>query len=204
MALEIFDKMSALFKKDGHSLYMIGGTSRDYLLGLEVTDLDFVTDMGKEDILRLFPNANRRYEKFGAFKIKFESSNIDLTILRQEGEYLDHRHPSKIEFVGDPKLDYPRRDFTVNALYIDSEYRILDYCGGLEDLKNKEIRFIGDPYKRIEEDPLRIARAERFAEKLSFSIEKKSLEAIKDLRYLLSELNPEKLNEEKRKGWLEK
>ncbi|MBR4275094.1 MAG: hypothetical protein IKQ34_03705, partial [Bacilli bacterium] len=119
----------------------------------------------------------------------------------QEGEYNDSRHPSNVIFVKDPKLDYVRRDFTINAMYLDEDYNVIDFSTGQEDLKKKLIRFIGDPYKRIEEDPLRIARAERFAKTLGFEIEEKTQQAIKDKRDLLGKLNPEKLKEEQRKGW---
>jgi tRNA nucleotidyltransferase (CCA-adding enzyme) len=103
--------------------------------------------------------------------------------------------------VKDPILDYVRRDSTVNAMYLDEDYNVIDFSTGQEDLKKKLIRFIGDPYKRIEEDPLRIARAERFAKTLGFEIEEKTQQAIKDKRDLLGKLNPEKLKEEQRKGW---
>ena len=77
--------------------------------------------------------------------------------------------------------------------------KVIDPSGGLEDLKNKVIRFIGDPETRIKEDPLRILRAERFKEKLNFRIEEKSLDAINKFRYLLDKLNPDKIKEEQRK-----
>ena len=201
MRIEAFDFLKDLFRKNGFRLYVVGGTVRDFLLGKEITDLDFVTDATPEDEMKFIPEGDFTFKKFGAVRYPFKGKHIDITTLRQEGEYNDSRHPSNVIFVKDPKLDYVRRDFTVNAMYLDEDYNVIDFSTGQEDLKKKLIRFIGDPYKRIEEDPLRIARAERFAKTLGFEIEGKTLQAIKDKRDLLGKLNPEKLKEEQRKGW---
>ena len=201
MRIEAFDFLKDLFRKNGFRLYVVGGTVRDFLLGKEITDLDFVTDATPEDEMKFIPEGDFTFKKFGTVRYPFKGKHIDITTLRQEGEYNDSRHPSNVIFVKDPKLDYVRRDFTVNAMYLDEDYNVIDFSTGQEDLKKKLIRFIGDPYKRIEEDPLRIARAERFAKTLGFEIEEKTQQAIKDKRDLLGKLNPEKLKEEQRKGW---
>lgn len=201
MRIEAFDFLKDLFSKNGFRLYVVGGTVRDFLLGKEITDLDFVTDATPEDEMKFIPEGDFTFKKFGAVRYPFKGKHIDITTLRQEGEYNDSRHPSNVIFVKDPKLDYVRRDFTINAMYLDEDYNVIDFSTGQEDLKKKLIRFIGDPYKRIEEDPLRIARAERFAKTLGFEIEEKTQQAIKDKRDLLRKLNPEKLKEEQRKGW---
>ena len=201
MRIEAFDFLKDVFSKNGFRLYVVGGTVRDFLLGKEITDLDFVTDATPEEEMKFIPEADFTFKKFGAVRYPYKGKHIDITTLRQEGEYNDSRHPSNVIFVKDPKLDYVRRDFTVNAMYLDEDYNVIDFSTGQEDLKKKLIRFIGDPYKRIEEDPLRIARAERFAKTLGFEIEEKTQQAIKDKRDLLGKLNPEKLKEEQRKGW---
>lgn len=201
MRIEAFDFLKDVFSKNGFHLYVVGGTVRDFLLGKEITDLDFVTDATPEEEMKFIPEADFTFKKFGAVRYPYNGKHIDITTLRQEGEYNDSRHPSKVTFVKYPKLDYVRRDFTINAMYLDEEYKVIDFSSGQEDLKKKLIRFIGDPVKRIEEDPLRIARAERFAKSLGFEIEEKTLQAIKDKRDLLEKLNPEKLKEEERKGW---
>ena len=201
MRIEAFDFLKDLFRKNGFRLYVVGGTVRDFLLGKEITDLDFVTDATPEDEMKFIPEGDFTFKKFGAVRYPYKGKHIDITTLRQEGEYNDSRHPSNVIFVKDPKLDYVRRDFTVNAMYLDEDYSVIDFSTGQDDLKKKLIRFIGDPYKRIEEDPLRIARAERFAKTLGFEIEGKTQQAIKDKRDLLGKLNPEKLKEEQRKGW---
>jgi tRNA nucleotidyltransferase (CCA-adding enzyme) len=192
----LFLKYAAIYEAEGYRLLMIGGTSRDYLLGIPYADYDFVTDATPEQEKAFLPAAQYQFAKFGSIKIMEGKTEIDITTFRLEGPYRDHRHPETITFIKDPKEDYVRRDFTINALYITSKGEVLDYCGGQKDLKAGLIRFIGDPETRIEEDPLRILRAERFAKKLGFVIEPKSKAAIEKLRPLLSTLNPEKVKME--------
>ena len=199
MNLEIFDSLALLFNKNGYRLYMIGGTSRDFLLKREVLDYDFVTDATPEEMKGFLENANYHFEKFGTVRLKTNGKHVDITTLRKESEYIDQRHPSKITFTKKLEEDYVRRDFTINAIYIDENYNILDFCNGISDLDNKIIRFIGNPEKRIKEDPLRILRGERFAYKLGFEIEKETFKAMNKYRDLLANLNPEKIKEENAK-----
>ena len=200
MNKEIFTKLAKLFNDNGYRLFMIGGTTRDYLLNKEVYDYDFVSDATPEEMSKFLLDANYHFAKFGSVRTKVDGIHVDITTLRVEGEYLDSRHPSKIEYVKEIEKDYIRRDFTINAIYMDENFKIIDPSNGTKDLKKGIIRFIGDPTKRIKEDPLRILRAERFAKKLNFVIEPKSLEAIENNRQLLAKINPDKIKEEERKN----
>lgn len=200
MNKEIFTKLAKLFNDNGYRLFMIGGTTRDYLLNKEVYDYDFVSDATPEEMSKFLLDANYHFAKFGSVRTKVDGIHVDITTLRVEGEYLDSRHPSKIEYVKEIEKDYVRRDFTINAIYMDENFQIIDPSNGTKDLKKGIIRFIGDPTKRIKEDPLRILRAERFAKKLNFVIEPKSLEAIENNRQLLAKINPDKIKEEERKN----
>lgn len=200
MNKEIFNKLAKLFNDNGYRLYMIGGTTRDYLLNKEVFDYDFVSDATPEDMRSFLENADYHFAKFGSVKTKVDGIHVDITTLRKEGGYIDLRHPSEISYVKSIEEDYVRRDFTINAIYMDEKLNIIDPSNGVEDLKNKIIRFIGDPEKRIKEDPLRILRGERFAKKLGFKIEDKTLLAMEKYRYLLDKINPEKIKEEMRKS----
>lgn len=199
MNLPIFETYRKKFEENGYPLYIVGGTSRDLLLGLTPKDWDFVTSATPEQEKGFLSDADYTFAKFGSIKSKFNGAEVDITTLREEGGYSDFRHPSYIRFVSSPEVDSIRRDFTINALYIDGKGDILDFHGGQDDLKNKLVRFIGDPYKRIEEDPLRILRAERFASRLGFALEGKTFKAMQELRPLLSKLNPEKVKLEERK-----
>ncbi len=196
---EPFLRFAALYALHGHRLYLIGGTSRDLLLGIDPADIDLVTDATPEEEKTLLPDLDMAFARFGSVKIKEQGKEIDITTFRRESGYDDRRHPSKVEFIRDPEEDSRRRDFTINALYIDCQGNVLDYHGGLSDLKKKLIRFIGDPATRIKEDPLRIIRAERFAKRLGFQIEENSKKAIEEHRGLLAFLNPEKIAMEKKK-----
>lgn len=195
----LFDQLKALYHTHGYRLYLVGGSVRDLLLGRPYTDHDFATDALPEEEKSFLPEAFYAFAKYGSIRLKEKGEEVDITTMREEGAYTDFRHPSKIVFVKDPALDFRRRDFTINALYLDEEYNLLDFCQGLEDLKNGIIRFIGDPDTRLREDPLRLLRAERFAKTLSFQIEEKTKAAIERNRSLLKELKPEKVKEEQRK-----
>lgn len=200
MLKEIYLNLSKIFKENGFNLYMIGGTTRDYLLGLEVFDFDFATDATPDDIKNFLPNSDFTFAKYGSVHIKVDEVKTDVTTLRVEEGYEDFRHPGKIKFVKSIEQDYVRRDFTINAIYMNDKFEIIDPSHGVNDLKNKTIRFIGDPEKRILEDPLRILRAKRFAKKLGFKIEPSTQKAIEKLSYLLEKLNPDKVKEEERKS----
>ena len=195
----LFDKLKTRFQQAGRRLYLVGGSARDLLLGRPYKDHDMATDATPDEMREIVPEASFAFARYGSVRLKMDGEEVDITTLREEGVYEDHRHPSYVRFIKDPAIDSMRRDFTINALYIDEEYRVLDFHGGLEDLKNGLIRFIGDPEKRIQEDPLRILRGERFAELLGFKIEESAQKAMDSQRDLLQELNKAKIDEEYRK-----
>ena len=117
---KIFLELSKLFKENGFKLYMVGGTSRDCLLEKEILDFDFATDATQEEMEKFLP-VKKSFSNLGSMTIKYEDKKVDITTLRTESNYVDYRHPEKVDFVKEPSLDYLRRDFTINALYIDDE-----------------------------------------------------------------------------------
>jgi len=197
----LFLPLEKRFAHEGYHLYIVGGTVRDLLLNRPFSDRDYATDATPEEEKAFLKEASYTFERFGSVKLSFKDQEIDITTLRKEAGYQDFRHPTKVIFVKTPAEDYARRDFTINALYLTVEGQVLDYCGGQDDIMNKVIRFVGDPEIRVQEDPLRILRAERFAASLSFTIEPKSQAAIDRYRYLIGRLSPAKIKEEERKGW---
>lgn len=199
MIKSIFTNLATLFNKHGYRLYMVGGTTRDYLLDLDILDYDFATDATPDEMKEFLPDASYSFAKYGTVRVKDGDVKIDITTLRVEGEYVDHRHPRYIEYVKTIEQDYVRRDFTINAIYIDEKFNVIDPANGLDDLEKKIVRFIGNPVTRIKEDPLRILRADRFAKKLNFSIDEKTKRAMQKYHYLLDELNPNKVIEELKK-----
>lgn len=196
---KIFDYLKNIFNEHGYRLYMIGSTSRDFLLNKEINDYDFVTDATPDEILK-FLDCNDAFKKYGTLRLKIDGYNCDLVTLRKESEYKDFRHPNKIEFIKSIEEDYVRRDFTINAIYIDENYKIIDPTNfGVSDLNNKILRLIGDKDKRIKEDPLRILRAKRFVLEYNLSIESETLLALNNNMDLLNKINPNKIELEMKK-----
>ena len=192
----IYSYLSSLLDDE---LFLVGGSTRDLLLNREVSDLDFATRKKPDEVHDLFPN-KLYFEKYGTTTFKIDSFHITLATYREEKDYIDFRHPSKVDFVTDYKTDSKRRDFTINCLYASLNGEVLDPTNkGIDDLSNKIIRIIGDPKTRLNEDPLRILRAYRFKEELGFSIEENLEKELKKYEYLLKNLNPNKIMEEIRK-----
>ncbi len=157
--------------------FYVGGMVRDLLLRKTVTDIDIATEAGPEQVAGLLSSAgvsaDRAHQNFGIIIAKNSKHKIEIATFRRDS-YGKTRYP-KVTFVKNPKTDSMRRDFTVNALYFSPKNgKILDFHGGLKDLKLKNLKFIGDPAKRIKEDPLRIIRAIRFALQLNFKFENKT------------------------------
>jgi len=201
---DIFEYFKLLFRKTNYSIYMIGSFSRDYLLKVDIKDYDLVTDAPPKiayNILKVNKDLiiNDKYIDLGVIKVKYLNLNIDIVTLREESDYLDFRHPKNIKFVKDINLDYKRRDFTINAIYIDKNYKIIDPSNGYKDLLDKRLRFIKDPLISIKEDPLRILRAYRFIKEYDLYIDPLDLKTLKDNEHLLNNLNKEKIKEEERK-----
>jgi poly(A) polymerase len=196
MELTIFFSLSDLFLKNGFSLWMIGGSSRDYLLHRAFNEFDLVTDATPEEMKKFIPDANFRFAHYGTIKLFINNVKIDITTLREESTYQDLRHPQSIRFIRHLNKDYLRRDFTVNSLYLDKSLQVIDFVNGLDDLKTKTLRMIGDPYIRFQEDPLRILRAIRFHHVLGFSFEPTLAKAIIDCLHLIDYLKPQKIKEE--------
>lgn len=197
--LTLFDDLVVLFRKHGYDLYMVGGTSRDFLLGYEISDYDFATNATPAAMKTFLEDANYRFANFGTVSLSYKNEHVEITTLREEGTYTDFRHPGLIKFVKTPSEDYKRRDFTINAIYIDENYDILDYTNGQKDLELKLLRMIGDPNIRLVEDPLRIIRALRFITKFDLLVDPVLEQAMKNHFSLLLKLNPEKIKSERRK-----
>lgn len=194
-----FQKLFEIFDKNGYSLYLVGGTVRDYLLHKELTDMDAVTDATPEEMKNIIPDANFQFAKFGSVRYKFEGVKFDITTLRKEESYLDSRHPAKITFVKDLNEDVKRRDFTINGMYLSHDLKVIDFVGGQDDLKQGIIRMIGNPENRLKEDPLRIIRAIRFSLDFDFVIEDSLDKAIRNNIDLLNRLNIDKVREDIKK-----
>src|SRR3989344_4964308 len=146
------------FLEAGYKIYIVGGAVRDLLMGKKISDWDFTTDAKPEEILKLFPNGF--YDnKFGTVGISVQNQIFEITTMRKEGDYRDHRHPSDVSWTNKIEEDLGRRDFTINAMALDSNLNIVDPFNGKLDLEKKIIKAVGDPNKRFKEDALRMIRA---------------------------------------------
>lgn len=191
-----FLSLAEQFRKRGFNLYMVGGTARDYLLKHPIMDMDLATDASPEALIEILPNADKSFLNYGVIRLKEDEYHIDIVSFRLESNYEDFRHPQKISFTTSMMDDAKRRDFTINALYIDSEGRIYDFYHGMDDLNHGLIRTIGNPSIRFHEDPLRILRCLRFSLTLGFNLEEHTEKALIDSIPLLAHLNPHKVQEE--------
>jgi poly(A) polymerase/tRNA nucleotidyltransferase (CCA-adding enzyme) len=194
--IEVWQKLIAC----GYESYLVGGCVRDLILGNKPKDWDITTKATPEEIQKIFPNSF--YEnRFFTVGVKTNSEDptlkvIEITTFRKEGKYSDYRHPDKVVFAKTLKEDLKRRDFTINALALDMNLKVIDLFGGLEDIKNKIIKTVGNPNKRFKEDPLRMIRAIRLACYLNFSIDKKTFDSIKNLSSFIQFIANERIRDE--------
>lgn len=189
-------KLEEIGGPDSEAL-IVGGAVRDLVLGKEISDIDIATNISIEEIEKHFKTDEIGANKtFGIVNVHFEGDQFEVAHYRTETTYSDGRHPDKVELTNTFEGDSARRDFSWNALGINSMGEIIDYHNGLEDLKNKIVRAVGNPHERFKEDSLRILRLIRFAVKMGFEIEENTLNAAKELINLTDSLSKERVAEE--------
>ncbi|MBH0160333.1 CCA tRNA nucleotidyltransferase [Fictibacillus sp. 26RED30] len=193
---EMFQNALPVLKRleeKGYKAYFVGGCVRDHLLDRPIKDIDIASSARPEDVQRIFPKTIPVGIEHGTVIVRHESVSYEVTTFRKEDEYRDYRRPSKVWFVDDLKEDLSRRDFTFNAMALDTSFQLIDHFGGREDLKREQIRTVGDPNLRFSEDPLRIMRACRFMSVYNMTIEAETKRAIKDQAYLLRRISTERI-----------
>ena len=177
----VFNKLQEGFPKDTITARFVGGCVRKYLSNDTIDDIDIATILSSHDIREKFKNTNFKVIdtgiRHGTITLVSKRFKLELTTLRRDLE-TDGRH-AKVEYIDDWHLDSERRDFTINAIYLDINGKLFDPQGGKTDLKNNNVKFIGDPQKRIEEDYLRIIRFIRFKIIYDFKLEQTTSNAIK-------------------------
>ena len=162
----------------GHLAYLVGGCVRDMLMDRQPNDWDICTSALPEEVMAVFPNSRPTGLKHGTVTVYINSRALEVTTFRSEGNYTDHRRPDAVSFVGDLNTDLSRRDFTMNAIALPADGLLVDPFGGVEDIKRGLVRSVGEAERRFEEDALRMFRALRFAARLGFEIEEKTMAAI--------------------------
>jgi tRNA nucleotidyltransferase/poly(A) polymerase len=182
---------------EGQRAYLAGGCVRDLLLGREPKDYDVATSAPPEAVMRLFPGSDAVGAHFGVVLVRDGGAQVEVATFRADHSYRDGRRPARVELISDPRQDALRRDFTINAMMLDSSTgEVLDFAGGREDLKRRVVRAVGDPEARFREDHLRMLRAVRFAAGLGFAIEEETLAAITRLHPAIHAISAERVRDE--------
>ena len=182
-----------------HVAYLAGGCVRDMLLGHEPKDFDVATDARPEQIQAYFRKTALVGAAFGVILVRDFGATIEVATFRSDGVYSDARRPDSIEF-SSPERDALRRDFTINALFLDPDGdRVIDFVGGQQDIKARLLRAVGDPDKRLQEDHLRALRAVRFAARYGLTIEEGTRDAIRRHALDLRGVSIERIGEEIRR-----
>jgi poly(A) polymerase len=192
-------------KDAGFAAYLVGGGVRDLLLGGHPKDFDVATDAHPDEVKKLFRNCRLIGRRFRLAHIHFGREIIEVATFRGHHDQAEGEHESRIEngmlvrdnVYGTLEEDAWRRDFTINALYYNiADFSVVDYTGGLQDLKARTLRMIGDPEVRFQEDPVRMLRAIRFAAKLDFRLAEELAELIPKQAHLLDAISSARLFDE--------
>lgn len=203
-ALKVLNRLNSA----NYEAYLVGGGVRDLLLGLSPKDFDIATNATPEEIKQLFRNCRLIGRRFRLAHILFGREVIEVATFRADHEESCQTLAKSNEqgmllrdnVYGDLQQDAFRRDFTINALYYSAkDFTILDYTGGLKDLKKQQLKLIGDPQARYREDPVRILRAIRLACKLNLAIEKNTAAPMEELAQMLQQISPARLWDESNK-----
>ncbi|HDC8001208.1 TPA: CCA tRNA nucleotidyltransferase [Staphylococcus aureus] len=173
---------------NGFEAYYVGGSVRDYVMGRNIHDIDITTSATPDEIESIFSHTIPVGKEHGTINVVFNDENYEVTTFRAEEDYVDHRRPSGVTFVRDLYEDLQRRDFTMNAIAMNTAYKLYDYFDGQQDINNRIIRTVGIAEERFQEDALRMIRCLRFQSQLSFDIAMETFEAMRtqmaDIKFL--------------------
>ena len=194
-------KVCAVLREAGFSSYVVGGAVRDLLLGIAPKDFDVATDARPEQLKPLFRRALIIGRRFRLVHVMMGGETIEVSTFRaadpQTAEKDEHGRVLRDNVFGTQAEDARRRDFTVNALYFDpASEELVDFHGGLADLKKRVLRVIGDPAARYREDPVRMLRAVRLAAKLGLTLDSATKAPIRSMAPLMERVPPARLFDE--------
>jgi len=190
-------------RRAGFQALWAGGCVRDLLLGLVPADYDVATDASPEQVMLTLPfRAITVGISFGVVRIRhprLQGIEVEVATFRSDSAYMDGRRPTSVVF-SSPELDAARRDFTINGMFMDPKSnQVIDYVGGLGDLRHQVLRAIGDPAERFREDKLRLLRAIRFAARFNFEIEHNTLQSLRAMAGEVVVVAPERIAQELRR-----
>lgn len=182
----------------GYKAYVIGGAVRNYLMGIPYRDFDIASNAVPDEIASLLQEyrLDRTHRQFGTIVVIDSEHKYQITSFRSERDYVDRRHPKSVQFVKTLKEDVLRRDFSMNAIAYSPAEGFLDYCNGIQDIKDRMIRFIGLASVRIQEDPLRILRALRFFSCYPLQFESQTYQALQEYFTWIPTIHPHRIYQE--------
>lgn len=189
----------------GHEAYLVGGCVRDLIMGRTPCDYDVATDARPPVVMKLFPRTCPVGVSFGVVLVLPDTPStnerpVEVATFREDAEYLDHRRPTTVRF-STAESDSKRRDFTMNGLFLDPESgTVMDFVGGVDDIRGRLVRAIGAPAERFAEDALRVLRALRFAAGLEFRIDPATWDALLATAPTLAAISSERIRDELVKG----
>jgi len=194
-------KVCAVLSDAGFAGYVVGGAVRDLLLGIEPKDFDVATDARPEQVKPLFRRAIIIGRRFRLVHVMLGPETVEVSTFRSAdadtSEKDEHGRVLRDNVFGTQEGDARRRDFTVNALYYDpATEEVVDFHGGLADLKKRVMRVIGDPETRFREDPIRMLRAVRLGAKLGLTLDGATREPIREMAPLMERVPPARLFDE--------
>jgi tRNA nucleotidyltransferase (CCA-adding enzyme) len=194
------EKVTGRLLESGHDAYVVGGSVRDALRGVDPHDWDVTTDATPDQIQKVFRNSLYN-NRFGTVVVRSGAHEIEVTTYRTEATYSDHRRPDAVAFTVSLEEDLARRDFTMNAMAWrparnGKASELVDPFGGRKDLEAKTLRAVGNADERFKEDALRMLRAVRFATLLDLRIDAKTAEAIRRNAALAATLSGERIQQE--------
>lgn len=180
---------------EGYESYIVGGCVRDAILGKEPHDWDICTNAIPEDVMDIFKDENviPTGLQHGTVTVCINSIPYEITTFRIDGEYSDNRRPDSVKFSANINEDLGRRDFTMNAIAYNPNIGLIDPFGGVNDIKNRIIRCVGNPDKRFNEDALRMLRAMRFASTYGFLIQQDTENSLHKNKELLNNIAYERV-----------
>lgn len=199
MKIQLPEKVNTIIQtlqEHGYEAYAVGGCVRDSLLGREPGDWDITTSASPDETKKLFARTVDTGIEHGTVTVLLGKEGFEVTTYRIDGKYEDSRHPTEVIFTRNLREDLLRRDFTINAMAYNDTEGIVDIFGGMDDLKRKIIRCVGNSRERFGEDALRIMRGVRFAAQLGFSLEKETKEAMTELAPTLEKISAERIQTE--------
>jgi tRNA nucleotidyltransferase (CCA-adding enzyme) len=190
------EKIISVLEEAGHEAYAVGGCVRDSLLGRTPNDWDITTSAEPLEVKKLFKRTFDTGIQHGTVSVLFGKEIYEVTTYRIDGKYEDSRHPKEVSFTKSLSEDLRRRDFTINAMAYNPRTGIVDNFGGMEDLRCKTVRAVGNPEERFGEDALRSLRAVRFAAQLGYSVDGETEKAIRELAKNLKNISAERIRVE--------